>query len=611
MRRRIKKKYELSELDKKYFRYIMSRAASEEELDIIAKLHPRYLRGRTYTETLNRLDDGAKRTRIPELDLTNHDGNHAYFFSDIEIIKNKKEMLESRSSLMQIQTGDKPYISLTAVLAQEKPKRLLKSEVYFQHDLNYKINHSAGMILTDKPAGIHLPPPGSHLLFLEIDGAKLNASVLALMKDVIRSSFVYGTRIVDKFGPAQAVASWCAEDDIGLTCDMSLFDYSGTGLLIAIQEGKMNAMKKLAKKCPCPVHPIGDVIKKEEFIIRKSAVRSIVFPLDILKFPWRVYSQTPLRGETPKINTSLPEAEDPDLPGSFLTLWNAIKDIREGNPVLIVHPKKANDGWAMSVARPQATIPDHPRLAGQLAVAQSMRDLACSGYNPKGMLLSYIFPEDRTELQLWQANEIIQGQEEAVRSLNIPILKRDVIISGDNIYQGVFAVGHRANHQTHPVAPGFTAEGDFISILGSHRAELGYSKYIRLIHDSHDGRILSCDLNMETRIQETVLQGIQAGLIKSAVQVEEGGLSVAIAKSLVAGKPGLGARIHFSRKLRPEEMLFGETQGLVLISLDEENIMEFERICMTIGVPSTTIGRITDNQRLVFNDLLDIAVTDL
>ncbi len=609
--KRIKKKYELSELDKKYFRYILGRAATDEELELISKLHPRYLRGRTYTETLNRLDDGAKRTRIPETDLTDHDGNHAYFFSDIEIIRNKRESLESRASLMQIQTGDKPYISLTAVLAPEKPKRLLKSEVFFKHKHHYKLNHSAGMILTEKPAGIHLPPPGSHLLFLEITDAKLNANVLEQMKQIIQSSFVYGTRIVDQFGPAQAVASWCAEDDIGLTCDMSLFDYTGTGLLIAIQEGKLNAMKALTKKCPCPVNTIGDVIKKDEFVVRKSSVRSIVFPLDILKFPWRVYSQTPLRGETPKINTSLPEEEDSDLPGSFMKLWDVIKNSREGNPVLIVHPKKAIDGWAISVARPQTTIPDHPRLAGQLAVAQSMRDLACNGYNPKGMLLSYIFPEDRTELQLWQANEIIQGQEEAVRSLNIPILKRDVIISGEEIYQGVFAVGRRTNHQAHPVAPGFVADGDFISILGSHRAELGYSKYIELIHNSRDGRILSCDLNMETRIQETVLQGIQAGLIKSAVQVEEGGLSVAIAKSLIRGKEGLGARIHFSRKLRPEEMLFGETQGLVLISLGEEDIMEFERICMTIGVPSTTIGRITDSGRLVFNDLLDISVTDL
>ena len=68
---------------------------------------------------------------------------------------------------------------------------------------------------------------------------------------------------------------------------------------------------------------------------------------------------------------------------------------------------------------------------------------------------------------------------------------------------------------------------------------------------------------------------------------------------------------HYYNKLLPEELLFGETHGLVLISLREEDIMEFERICMNIGVPCTTIGRVTNTGRLTFNDLIDISTVKL
>ncbi len=69
---------------------------------------------------------------------------------------------------------------------------------------------------------------------------------------------------------------------------------------------------------------------------------------------------------------------------------------------------------------------------------------------------------------------------------------------------------------------------------------------------------------------------------------------------------GLGARIHLSRKLRQDEMLFGETQGMVLVSIGERDLMEFERICTTIGIPSTTIGRVTNDSRFKFNDVVNI-----
>ncbi|MEE8437018.1 MAG: AIR synthase-related protein, partial [Candidatus Neomarinimicrobiota bacterium] len=157
----------------------------------------------------------------------------------------------------------------------------------------------------------------------------------------------------------------------------------------------------------------------------------------------------------------------------------------------------------------------------------------------------------------------------------------------------------------------FQNENNFITMLGSHRGELNGSLYQKEIQKISSESIPSVDLGMEARLQEVVLQGIQTRLIQSVSNVSTGGLAAAIAKSLSHSENGIGARIHLSRKLRQDEMLFGETQGLVIVSIKESDLMEFERICMTIGIPSTTIGRVTGDGRFTFNDVVNVAREDL
>jgi len=118
------------------------------------------------------------------------------------------------------------------------------------------------------------------------------------------------------------------------------------------------------------------------------------------------------------------------------------------------------------------------------------------------------------------------------------------------------------------------------------------------------------DLLMESRLQEAVLTGINEDLIQSARPIGRGGVALAIAKSFEKNS-NLGARIYFSRKLKTEELLFGETQGLVLVTIKENDLMEFERICMAIGVPATTIGRVTDDGFYTFNKSIKLPVKKL
>ena len=148
-------------------------------------------------------------------------------------------------------------------------------------------------------------------------------------------------------------------------------------------------------------------------------------------------------------------------------------------------------------------------------------------------------------------------------------------------------------------------------MLGSHRGELGGSTYLKEIHGKEEGPPPASDLEVEQRIREILITGAKVGLISSAAAVSRGGLAVTVAQMILLSEDGIGARIHLSSKIRDDELLFGETQGLCVITVKEKDIMELERICMRIGVTCTAIGRVTDKALYTFNNLLSVKQSEL
>ena len=53
-------------------------------------------------------------------------------------------------------------------------------------------------------------------------------------------------------------------------------------------------------------------------------------------------------------------------------------------------------------------------------------------------------------------------------------------------------------------------------------------------------------------------------------------------------------------------MLFGESFGSALVVIGEKDLMEFQRICMLHGIPSSTIGRLQIKKEISVNKLLTI-----
>ncbi len=66
-----------------------------------------------------------------------------------------------------------------------------------------------------------------------------------------------------------------------------------------------------------------------------------------------------------------------------------------------------------------------PRLSGCISVANAVRRITCTGAKPKAVIIQNLLPEINNST-LWQASELFQGQEEAVRELEVEIGNRSI-----------------------------------------------------------------------------------------------------------------------------------------------------------------------------------------
>ena len=253
--------------------------------------------------------------------------------------------------------------------------------------------------------------------------------------------------------------------------------------------------------------------------------------------------------------------------------------------------------------------PQEPRVSSMITIANAVRHLVCLGIKPIYLAGAFHGGDLTNNMDRWVLNEFVSGARKAAKAFQLRNVNE--MITKNNSLHPIADVITAGSGKVRCL-PLFNTPGDFVTIVGSLRGETGSSMYADIIHKNKQvGHPATIDIVMECRLQEVILQGIAVGIIRSAVNVSRGGLAVAIANALLLGSSGLGARIHFSRKIRNDELLFGETQGLVVVTLSENDLIEFERICMTTGVPSTTIGRITDDGNFIFNDLINIPVKQL
>ena len=258
----------------------------------------------------------------------------------------------------------------------------------------------------------------------------------------------------------------------------------------------------------------------------------------------------------------------------------------------------------------------NPRMGGKIAVAEAARNVVCSGAEPIAITNCLNFGNPQDPEIYWQFREAVLGMGDACRTFNTPVTGGNVSFYNESEKGAVYPtpvigmLGLLENYNQKTTIE-FKNAGDFVVIIGSIQGKLGGSEYLKTIHNQINGPIPNIDLDFEYAVQKVCLESIKAGIVNSAHDISDGGLAVAIAESFIYSKDNLGVKLDLTRKNRNDELLFGECQSSIIISINEEKLIDLINIAKKYDVPTQTIGRVNNNNRLEINDLINLKRDDV
>ena len=97
----------------------------------------------------------------------------------------------------------------------------------------------------------------------------------------------------------------------------------------------------------------------------------------------------------------------------------------------------------------------------------------------------------------------------------------------------------------------------------------------------------------EKGVQQTCLEAIRAGLVRSAHDCSDGGLAVCAAESCMTGpEPRLGATLSLQGETRPDALLFGESSSRIVISVRPDTVEAIGAIARRHAVPCAELGAV-------------------
>jgi phosphoribosylformylglycinamidine synthase subunit PurL len=285
-----------------------------------------------------------------------------------------------------------------------------------------------------------------------------------------------------------------------------------------------------------------------------------------------------------------------------------------GSDAAVLRVKGSKRGLALKVdSNPRACALD-PYLGAVATVCEAVRNVACAGARPAGITdcLNYGNPE-RREI-MWQFIRGIEALHDAAVVFGTPVVSGNVSFYNETEGRAIpptptIAVVGVLDDVSRRVTQFFKAPGDAILMLRTQKPSLAASEYEAVFGSSGDG-LAPIELEREKGLVETLLGAISAGLIRSAHDVAEGGLAVALAEACMNPEGPLGAEVA-GLEAFDAVALFGEGASTVILSASERDVTELRRLFAESTVACREIGCVSAAPRLRIADVIDEDLDEL
>jgi len=272
--------------------------------------------------------------------------------------------------------------------------------------------------------------------------------------------------------------------------------------------------------------------------------------------------------------------------------------IRPGSDAVVLRLPGGSRAIAVSVDGNGRYCAVDPRRGALIAVAEAARNVVCAGGEPLAITNCLNFGSPERPAIMWQFVEAVKGIGEACRAMQTPVTGGNVSFYNETSGHAIFptpVIGMVGllEDVAYATDQWFKTEGDLVALLGETREELGASEYLAVRFGLVRGEPPSLDLERERALQGACLEAIRLGLVRSAHDCSEGGLAIALAESCMGGEgTPIGVDVELGGAIRPDALLFGESQSRIIVSIKESEWPRLQEIAARHRVPLTRLGTV-------------------
>jgi phosphoribosylformylglycinamidine synthase len=279
----------------------------------------------------------------------------------------------------------------------------------------------------------------------------------------------------------------------------------------------------------------------------------------------------------------------------------------------IVIAKGTGKALAMTVDCNSKYVFADPYKGAMIAVAESARNIVCSGGEPIGVTNCLNFGNPYDPEVYYQFVKSVEGMGAACRKFNTPVTGGNVSFYNQNPDGPVYPtptigmVGIIEDMKLRMTLD-FKTAGDKIVLLGTQRNDIGSSEYLNKIKGVKHSQAPHFNLEEEFALHELITSLIKEQKIKSAHDISEGGLIITLLESAFVNNKGFEVNSD-NTTLRTDAYWLGEAQSRVVVSCDAAAISAIEVLASKFGIAFNVIGKVTDGSIQVNNENWDSIAT--
>ncbi len=457
--------------------------------------------------------------------------------------------------------------------------------------------------------------------------------------ELITSGTIVAIQDMGAAGLTSSSAEMAARGGVGVELDTSkvplrepgmtpyeiLLSESQERMLVVVEPHRVAEVQAICAKWELVGTPIGQVTDDGLFRVVHDGVTVAAIPGERLVNGVPIYhpealeapeaiarrAATPTAAPVVDATDALPRLLDDPTIASKRWVYEQYDSTVQANTVLgpggdagVLMVEDAKFGLAVSVDCPNRYVVLDPYEGGKMTVAEAARNVACTGAVPLGITNCLNFGNPDKPEVFFQFREAVRGMGDACLAFGTPVTGGNVSLYNENPTGAIdptptVGMVGLLEDVTNRVPSSFRNPGDLIALLGDTTGHLGGSMYWWIVRDFLGGPPPPCNLDAEVRLQRFLVAAAQQGLLRSAHDLSDGGLAVALAEACIGdpyARHTLGAGVQFAVPdgMDPAAFFYGEDGARAVVSFDPASVEAVRDLAAAHGVPFTVAGTVTD-----------------